>query len=75
MSRLALLVGLGLVTGTVASLWAGSFVSGLLFGVEATDPRTLSVAAVVVVVTALVAGGIPAFRAARLDPARVLRES
>jgi predicted permease len=75
MSRLAVLVGCGLAAGTVASVWAGSFVSGLLFGVEAADPRTLSVAAFVVFVTALVAGGIPAVRAARLDPARVLRES
>jgi ABC-type antimicrobial peptide transport system permease subunit len=47
--------------------------TGLLFGVAATDPATLSSAAAVVIVTSLAASSIPAIRAARSTPSAVLR--
>jgi predicted permease len=75
LGRLAILVATGLAIGSVASLWAATFVSSLLFGLEPGDPLTLAVAIVVVVVAGLAAGSIPAIRASRVDPARVLRES
>jgi ABC-type antimicrobial peptide transport system permease subunit len=47
--------------------------TGLLFGVAATDPATLLSAAAVVIVTSLAASSIPAIRAARSTPVAVLR--
>lgn len=43
LSRVALLLGAGVVGGIVASLWASTLVASLLYGIEpreAGDPRT-----------------------------------
>ena len=68
------LVATGLAIGAVASLWASRYVASLLYGLEARDvPTLLAVAAALALVCAL-AAFLPARRAARIDPARVLRE-
>ena len=72
--RVALLVGIGIVAGTAISLWATRFVATLLFGLDPRDPGTFAAACVLLAVVGAMAGWIPARRAARLDPARVLRE-
>jgi predicted permease len=72
--RVAALVGAGVLLGTAASFWAASLVATLLFGVEARDPATLVLAAVVLSAVGALAGWLPARRAAQIDPARVLRE-
>jgi ABC-type lipoprotein release transport system permease subunit len=60
--------------GLAGSLWAARFVETLLFQLEARDPVTFAGAAAVLVAVSVVAAWIPARRAARLDPAMVLRE-
>jgi predicted permease len=72
--RVALLVGAGVVIGGLVTLWASRFVSTLLFSLEPRDPLTLVASAAVLIGVGGLAGWIPARRAARLDPARVLRE-
>jgi ABC-type antimicrobial peptide transport system permease subunit len=72
--RVALLVGVGVIVGASASLWASKFVATLLYGLQPRDPFTLIAAALVLSLIGAVAGWIPARRAARIDPARVLRE-
>jgi ABC-type antimicrobial peptide transport system permease subunit len=67
------LTGLGLVIGTGAALWAGRLLASLLFAVPATDPTVIAAVAAFTVLLAAVASGYPALRAARVDPARVLR--
>jgi predicted permease len=74
LSRVALLVGIGVVVGTAASVWLSRFVATILFGIEPQDPATFLGAVVVLVTVGLGAGLLPADRAARLDPAAVLRE-
>jgi predicted permease len=74
LGRVALLVGTGIALGTALSLWAARFGGTLVYGLEARDPLTLAVAALVLVAVGALAGGIPARRAARLDPAAVLRQ-
>ena len=44
-----------------------------LFGVSAHDAGVLSLVTLVLVATALLANGVPARRAARIDPMRALR--
>ena len=59
--------------GLVLSLALTRAMSGLLYGVAATDLLTFAGAASLLVAVVLVAGYIPARRAARLDPAATLR--
>jgi putative ABC transport system permease protein len=72
--RGALLVAIGIAAGGMISLWTARFVSPLLFGLEPRDPLTLVAAMVALATTGMLAGWVPARRAAHIDPARVLRE-
>jgi putative ABC transport system permease protein len=72
--RVGVLIAAGLAFGLAGSLWAVRFVEALLFHLEARDPVTFAGAAAVLVAVGVLAAWIPASRAARLDPATVLRE-
>jgi putative ABC transport system permease protein len=69
-ARLALL---GVALGLAGSLWLTRLISGLLFSVSATDPATFVAVAVTLSVVRVVAGGIPARRAARVNAIIALR--
>jgi putative ABC transport system permease protein len=75
LSRVTRLVVGGIVTGAGVSLWASQFVSTLLFGIEPRDPATLAGSAAVLAAVGALAGWLPAYRASRIDPAQVLRDS
>jgi ABC-type antimicrobial peptide transport system permease subunit len=74
LSRVTLLVGGGILIGVVASFWAAAFIGPLLFGVAPRDPATMAIAIGVLATVGVLAGWLPARRAARIDPAQVLRE-
>ncbi len=75
MARGLLLAVAGIVVGLAASFGATRLMASLLFNVEPTDPATLlSVAGLIVLVAAL-ACLVPAWRATRVDPLVVMRES
>ncbi len=69
----AILVGVGLLLGFSASLALSQWLKSLLFDVSPTDPAIYFLMAMLVVFIALVASGIPARRATRIDPIRTLR--
>lgn len=75
LSRVSALVGAGVVVGALISMWASTFAATLLYGLEPRDPATFAGAAVVLGSVGAVAGWLPARRAARIDPAEVLRNS
>jgi ABC-type antimicrobial peptide transport system permease subunit len=72
--RVGVLIVAGLAVGLACSWWVARFIAPLLFHVEARDPTTFSATAAVLVVVGVLAAWVPARRAARLDPAIVLRE-
>ncbi len=67
-----ILTGLGL--GLAASLALARLVASLLYGVDARDPLTLGLVAVLLGAVALLASYLPARRAALIDPLTALRE-
>ena len=67
------LAGTGLLIGLVLSAAATGGLAGLLYETEPRDPLTLAGAAVVLGLAAMFAAFGPARRAARVDPASVLR--
>jgi putative ABC transport system permease protein len=64
---LGIAIGLGVATA------AGRVLAGLLFEVSPIDPLTLTTMSGIFIVTSIAALVIPARRAARVDPASVLR--
>jgi hypothetical protein len=68
-----LLVGLGIAVGVPLAVAAARSLNGLLFGVSVFDPSTYSGAAAFLILLAVGAVTGPAVRAARIDPAVMLR--
>ena len=75
LSRLGMLLAVGVVAGLGLSWWAVRLVDTLIFGMQPRDPLTFVAAAAVLMSAGLLAGWIPARRASRIDPVRVLREA
>jgi ABC-type antimicrobial peptide transport system permease subunit len=63
----------GLAISVPIALGPSRFVASFLFGMKANDPLALGVAVTILLVAALVAGGIPARRASQIDPMTALR--
>jgi putative ABC transport system permease protein len=73
MSQGLMPVGLGLAVGLVAALMCGRLLQGFVFGISPFDPLTFVAVIAVVMSAATLACYIPAHRAAKTDPAVVLR--
>ena len=71
----AILAAAGIAVGAAAALGMTHLISGLLFGIEPTDPVAFAAVSVVLAVAALIATWIPARRASRVAPMQVLRGS
>lgn len=67
------LVLMGIVCGWVVAALGTRALSAVLYGVASTDVATFLVTAAVLVVAALVANGLPARRAKRIQPMVALR--
>jgi ABC-type antimicrobial peptide transport system permease subunit len=64
---------IGLVAGGLGSIAAVRLLRSMLFNVSPFDPISFSGAAIALVLTVLVAGIIPAQRAASIEPMQALR--
>ena len=67
------LAGAGMAIGLPTALLLSKLVENQLYGIEPRDPQSLAGAVALLTAVAVLAGYIPARRAARYDPARVLR--
>jgi len=66
-------VGIGLAIGIPAALAASRLIANQLYGVKTYDPLILGIAVLVLTACALLAGLIPARRAASIEPMEALR--
>ena len=73
-SRATGIASLGVLLGVPAALGLSRFAGGFVFGVAPRDPVSLAGASILLVVTAALAGWLPARRAARIDPVEVLKQ-
>jgi ABC-type antimicrobial peptide transport system permease subunit len=73
MREVLVLAGAGMAVGLPAALWLSKLVRNQLYGIEPQDPQSIAVAVILLIGVAALAGLIPATRAARYDPSRVLR--
>jgi ABC-type antimicrobial peptide transport system permease subunit len=69
----ARLAAVGIAIGLAAAFAGGRLIESQLFGIKASDPVIYIGAAVLLAVVALVAAGVPAWRAARIDPVTALK--
>jgi putative ABC transport system permease protein len=70
----AILLGIGLLTGTGLALAAGTAAASMLYGLKPRDPLTLGAAITGMIIVALLASLLPAQRAATVHPMEALRE-
>lgn len=67
-------IGLGVIGGLGLAVLGSQVLASMLFGISATDPFTLAVAPMLLVLTGTLALAVPALRASRVDPVRSLRD-
>jgi putative ABC transport system permease protein len=67
-----ILAGVGI--GLVAALALSRLVASLIFGVHPTDPLTFTAVVLILVTVGIIANILPAYRATRIEPVRILRE-
>ncbi len=67
------IAGGGILAGLVAASWLSRALRSFVFGVTIHDPVSFAAVAVVLLAIAVIASIVPARRAARVDPIKVLR--
>lgn len=72
-TRALAVAGAGIAAGLLATLVLARFIESYVFEISARDPLTFAAAASLLAASAALASLLPALRAARVDPNRVLR--
>ena len=70
----ATLSAAGLIAGLTIAMSTSKLLTSMLFGLTDTDALTYAIAAFALALITLLAAALPAYRAARIDPASALRQ-
>ena len=63
----------GIIAGAIGGMTGSKLIASLLHGVQPNDPATIASSAVLILMASIAAVLAPAMRAARVDPAALLR--
>ena len=74
LKQAGMIIAIGVLAGLAGALASGRLIAALLFNVSPADPASIAIAAAFLSAVTLLAGLIPARRAARVDPMVALRE-
>jgi predicted permease len=69
----AWLAAIGVVVGLGATLALAQLIKSMLYGLKPTDPLTLGVSVLLLLLVAFIAGWVPAYRASQVNPIDALR--
>jgi hypothetical protein len=75
LARVITLIAAGVLCGLVGSVWTTQFTKSMLYNVEPGDTATLIGSCALLIAVAFVAAWLPGRRAARIDPASVLKDA
>jgi putative ABC transport system permease protein len=68
-----MMIATGTIIGVVLAAFSGRLVATFLFGVDPFDPLTFVSVPFVILLTAIVAAAVPAWRASRINPVDAFR--
>ena len=71
--QVATMAVIGSAIGLAAAVWLGRLAESMLYELKGWDPSVLVAAGMALMLVALGAGFLPAYRASRIDPMRALR--
>jgi ABC-type antimicrobial peptide transport system permease subunit len=71
--RFTVLILAGVCAGVILAWWTARLVRTLLYGIDAHDGAAFAAAVIAIAIVRLIASWIPARRAAKLNPAELLR--
>ena len=71
--QVAILAAVGLAIGLPLTFGASRLLESLLYGLKASDPTTIAIAVVTILIAVIAAGYVPARRASQIDPMIALR--
>jgi predicted permease len=71
--QVATMAIIGSAIGLAAAVWLGRLAESMLYQLKGWDPSVLAAAGMALMLVALGAGFLPAYRASRIDPMRALR--
>jgi putative ABC transport system permease protein len=64
----------GCIAGLLLSAGTGRLLAGMLYGVSPVDPETYCAVLVLILLVAMLASLVPAWRASRVEPVQILRQ-
>jgi ABC-type antimicrobial peptide transport system permease subunit len=73
LKQVGVMTFIGGAVGILAAIGLSKLAGTMLFGLQGNDPMAMVAAAALLAMVALAAGGIPAMKAARVDPIKALR--
>ena len=73
LSEVLVLTAVGLALGMATAVGTTKFVASFLYGMKHNDPLSLTLAVVILLGAAMLAGYMPAWKASRIDPMNALR--
>ena len=68
------MIAAGAIAGVALAAFASRLIAAFLFGVDPLDPLTFAAVPAVILITAIAAAAVPAWRASRIDPVVAFRQ-